>query len=218
MSTSNCPTLASALEQHGLTVPSPKLPLINAYCHTLWQWNGKINLTRHTDFETFVARDVVDTVQLSKVVNTGEQVLDVGSGGGVPGLLLAILRDDLEVTLTESTGKKASALRAMIDTLDLPVSVQSCRAEQVLEDFRFDSVVARAVGSLRKVLTWFQPHWDSIGRLLLIKGPRWVEERGEARHRGLMKSLALRRLAHYPMIGTESESVILQITRDRPSS
>ena len=100
----------------------------------------------------------------------------------------------------------------MVDALELPIAVQSCRAEQVLEDFRFDSVVARAVGSLRKVLPWFAPHWASIGRLLLIKGPRWTEERGEARHRGLMKSLELRRVAHYPLVGTESESVILQIT------
>jgi len=81
----------------------------------------------------------------------------------------------------------------------------------VLEDFRFDAVVARAVGSLRKVLTWLAPHWASIGRLLLIKGPQWVAERGEARHYGLMHKLELRRAAHYPMSGRDSESVILEI-------
>jgi len=66
---------------------------------------------------------------------------------------------------------------------------------------------------MAKVLGWFQPHWSSIGRLLMIKGPRWVQERKEARHLGLLKSLELRRLRTYPMPGTESESVILVLKK-----
>jgi 16S rRNA (guanine527-N7)-methyltransferase len=71
------------------------------------------------------------------------------------------------------------------------------------------------VAKLRKLLEWFRPHWPSIGRLLLIKGPAWVEERGEARHYGLMHALSLRKLAAYPLPGTDSESVILQIAAKR---
>jgi 16S rRNA (guanine527-N7)-methyltransferase len=55
--------------------------------------------------------------------------------------------------------------------------------------------------------------WHKIGRLLAIKGPRWVEERGEARHRGLLKGVDLRRLVSYNMPDTDSESVILQLSR-----
>ncbi len=62
-----------------------------------------------------------------------------------------------------------------------------------------------------KMLKWFEPHWAAIGRLLLIKGPKWTEERGEARHRGQLRQLELRRVASYPMVGTSSESVVLQI-------
>ena len=61
------------------------------------------------------------------------------------------------------------------------------------------------------MLKWFQPHWGSIGRLLSVKGPKWVEERGEARHRGLLQNVALRRAAVYTTPGTDAENVILKI-------
>ena len=141
-------------------------------------------------------------------------MLDIGSGGGVPGILLAILRPDLQVSLSESVGKKAAALRHMIETLDLPVAVHGCRGEELLEDFRFDSVVARAVGPLDKVLSWFpQRVWTSLGRILAIKGPRWPAEKNEAARRGLLRGLELECVARYPMSGSDAESVILEIRR-----
>ena len=57
----------------------------------------------------------------------------------------------------------------------------------------------------------FKPHWASIGRLLTIKGPSWVDERNEARRAGALHELELRVAAKYPMPGTESESVILKL-------
>ncbi len=73
--------------------------------------------------------------------------------------------------------------------------------------------MVRAVARLKKLLEWFRPHWGAFHRLLLLKGPSWVEERGEARHYGLLHDLTLRKLASYPLPGTESESVLLQICR-----
>ena len=71
----------------------------------------------------------------------------------------------------------------------------------------------RAVAKLKKLLEWCKPHWQSCDRLLVLKGPAWVAERGEARHYGLFNDLALRKLASYPLPGTDSESVLLQISR-----
>ena len=193
-----------------------QLAQIDRYCALLWDWNSKLNLTRHTDFDTFVSRDVVDSLELAKLLSANEEVLDVGSGGGVPGVLLAVLRPDLDMTMCESMQKKARVLASIASDLALPVAVHHCRAEQLLEDLRFDSVVARAVGPLWKILKWFEPYWASIGRLLLIKGPKWVDERAEARERGLLKHLELRRAAVYPLEGTHAESVILQLVRHRP--
>ncbi len=76
---------------------------------------------------------------------------------------------------------------------------------------KYNTLVIRAVAPLKKLLRWFQPHWKSFDRLLVIKGPAWVEERGEARHLGLLKNLAMRKLKTFPLPGTESESILLMI-------
>jgi 16S rRNA (guanine527-N7)-methyltransferase len=204
-------TLDTALARHGVNLPAEQRPLVDRYCRLLWDWNEKINLTRHTDYEKFVSRDLTDTQQLAALIHPNEEVLEIGSGGGVPGLLLALLRPDLTVTLTESIGKKAKVLTDMVRQLGVKVRVEAVRAEQVLKQERFDVTIARGVGPLDKLLTWLQPHWLSVGRLLAIKGPKWSEERGEARHRGLLHELELRKAAEYPLAGTESQSVILKL-------
>ena len=63
----------------------------------------------------------------------------------------------------------------------------------------------------RRILRWFRPRWENFDRLLVLKGPAWVEERGQARHQGLLRDMALRKLTEYPMAGTKSKSVLLQI-------
>ena len=209
-------SLREALTRHGPECSDEQSARLDDYGRRLWQWNTRINLTRHDNYDLFAARDVLDTARWCDQLKPGEEVLDVGSGGGVPGIVMAILRPDLEVSLCESVEKKARVLEDLVSQLDLPCAVHHARVEEVLEDLRFDTLTARAVGPLWKVLTWLQPHWHSIGRLLLVQGPRWVEQRGEARHRGLLGALEMRRLDSYPMPGTDSESVILQIRR-RPS-
>jgi len=121
-----------------------------------------------------------------------------------------------QISLSESVGKKAQALKAIVRDLDLPTPVYHDRAETVLEDLRFDALVARAVGPLWKMCKWFEPHWHSFGRLLAVKGPKWPEERKAARERGLLRNVELRKATAYRMPGTESDSVILQLRAKRP--
>ena len=209
--------LSSAMARHGIELPEPQVGTLQQYCGLLWEWNAKINLTRHTDHRTFVARDLVDSLAFAGFLRRGERILDVGTGGGVPGVVLAIVRGDLEVSLCESVGKKARAVRDMVEQLGLEVPVHHARAEEVLAQRRYDTLVIRAVARLRKLLDWLKPHWEAFDRLLVLKGPSWVEERGEARHYGLLRDLALRKLSSYPIAGTDSQSVLLQISpKSRP--
>ena len=166
------------------TNPAEHLPQLEAYCGALWEWNTKINLTRHTDFDLFARRDLLDTVRLANHIEQGEEVLDIGTGGGVPGLVLAIIRPDLTVS--------------------------------VLDDLRFHTLVTRAAGSISQLIGWVKEYWLSFDRMLAIKGPRWVTERKEARQRGLLNGVELRRVDAYNMPGTKSESVILQFRRNQP--
>jgi len=203
--------LATVLARHQIELPDAQVTRLQQYCELLWEWNEKVNLTRHTDYEKFVARDLVDSLAIAEFLGEGERVLDVGTGGGVPGVLLAIVRDDLDVVLCESVGKKARAVGDIVERLGLPIAVVHGRAEDLLTQQQFHTLVIRAVARLKKLLTWFQPHWEAFDRLLVLKGPSWVEERGEARHQGLLKPLALRKLKSYPLPGTDSESILLQV-------
>lgn len=210
-------SLEEALERNGITEKygefyPEQLKLLNDYVGMLWEWNERMNLTRHTTWDKFVSRDLVDTLELANLLEEGETVLDVGTGGGVPGIPLAILRPDLTVGLSESVVKKARAVQGIVVELGLEMTFFEGRAEAALQDYGFDTLFCRAVGPLWKILYWFEHEWNSIGRILAIKGPGWVDERAEARHKGLLRDLNLRKIVSYPLAGTESESVILSIT------
>lgn len=209
--TDTADTLEAALERHRIELPADQCRLVGQYAALLWEWNDKLNLTRHTDFDKFVGRDVRDTVELAKLLHPEEEVLDVGTGGGVPGVILSIIRPDLKVALCESIAKKANAVESMLRKLKLPTPLYHARANTLFEDFRYDALFARAVGPLTKLLSWFVDDWASVGRLLAIKGPNWTEERHEARTKGQLNNLQLRVAASYPLYGTASESFILKI-------
>jgi 16S rRNA (guanine527-N7)-methyltransferase len=210
--------LRAALIARGVECAPERLELLDRYREALWRWNEQLNLTRHTTLAKFVDRDVVDSWELAKLLPNGRRVLDIGAGGGVPGLIMAILRPDLRVTVCDSTQKKARVLESMVQELGLKVDVFGCRAEEVLAVRTFDAIVARAVAPLAKMLFWLAPHWKAFDELLMVKGRSWVDERAEARHRGLLKGKELRRAAVYEMAGVgddgaPGESVILRVTR-----
>ena len=211
MDQSSTDTLSAALVRHGIDLPDDQAEHLDRYCRALWAWNEKLNLTRHTDYERFVARDIIDSMALERFLEPAERVLDMGTGGGVPGVVLAILRPDLEITLCDSVAKKARAAAAIVDEIDLQIAVEHAPAQKLLEAKTYDTLVARAVAPLEKVLRWLEPCWESFKQLLIIQGPAWAEQRKAALHRGLLRNLELRRLASYPLPGTDSQSVVLRI-------
>lgn len=206
-------TLEEALEKFGIELPAKKVRLLKEYCEILWIWNERVNLTRHDDYDKFVSRDLVDSMRLAACLQKGEHVLDVGSGGGVPGLVVAILRPDVVVELCDSTGKKAEALGAIVDALGLETNVWYAKAEDLLRVHRFHTLTVRAVDKIAKLLTKLAPLWHAFDRILMIKGPNWPAERGEARHYNLLNNVALRKIDEYENPGAEHNSVILQFCR-----
>ena len=209
--------LADAVSRHALEVDAAAIPRLHAYHASLCAWNERLNLTRHLTVEKFVLRDLWDTLRLAELLSDGERVLDVGSGGGVPGVPLAILRPGIDVSLCESVGKKARALEAIVGELGLATPVHATRVERLLDPAdgaqRYDTLVARAVAPLWKFMRWLRPTPQAWERLLLIKGPSWVEERGEARHRGLMHGYQLRRVAEYRAPEMDSPSTVLEVRK-----
>lgn len=211
--------IAAACDRQGMAVPAQAIPPLAAYAERLWDWNERLNLTRHTDVERFVARDVADALALAPHLAQGERVLDVGTGGGMPGVLLAILRPDLRVELSESVGKRARAVTAILSEIGLALPVYEGPAQELVArrpfgPRRFDTLVVRAVAPLAKLLGWFEPLAESFGRLLVIKGPRWELELDEARSRRFVRAVSIHRIATWPLTGADGESVLLEIRAD----
>jgi 16S rRNA (guanine527-N7)-methyltransferase len=114
----------------------------------------------------------------------GGRLLDIGSGGGLPGLVVAIVRPDLDVHLLEATGKKAQFLREAAEELQVPVTVHEGRAEVLGRGplaNSFEIVTARAVAPMGRLVGLAAPFLAPGGRLHAIKGARWATELEEAR-------------------------------------
>jgi 16S rRNA (guanine527-N7)-methyltransferase len=208
--------IAAECGRLGLDVGPDSSHRLAAYATSLWSWNERLNLTRHLDVARFVGRDVADAAAVARHLARGERVLDVGTGGGAPGVILAILRPDLRVELCDSVGKKARAVAAIVAEAGLALPVHAAAAQALVAERRegpprFDTLVVRAVAPLAKLLRWFEPLADAYGRLLVIKGPRWEEEQAEAHHQGLGRKLSVRRIASWPLAGTDGETVLLEI-------
>jgi 16S rRNA (guanine527-N7)-methyltransferase len=148
------------------------------FCAALRRANERLNLTRITDAEGMALRHVIDSLTALRLLPASGTLADMGSGGGVPGLPLAIARPALRVTLLESRGRKAEALAGLVDELGLSprVRVVPERAESWLAEHGVQGVVARAVGTTEAVLTLLSPVRRGFRRLVLMKGPSVDDE------------------------------------------
>lgn len=207
-------TLPAALARHSIELPAQQIAGLDAYCRALWAMNEKLNLTRHTTYEKFVSRDLKDVLALVPHVGQGDRVIDVGTGGGVPGVVLKILRPDITMTLTDSVQKKARAVGEIVKEIGIHANVHAGRAEEVLAAGPVETLVIRAVAPLAKLATWFYPVRDRFQKMLVIKGPSWVEERHEAKQKRLLISWELRKLEEWPLPGTHNHSVLLELKRE----
>jgi 16S rRNA (guanine527-N7)-methyltransferase len=121
------------------------------YLALLVKWNGRINLTAIRDEEGVLARHFVESIACAKALPADiGTLLDFGSGGGFPGVPIALCRPEIAVTLAESQGKKAAFLQEAVRVLDLPATVHAGRAESL--SGQFDCVTLRAVDRMQQAI------------------------------------------------------------------
>ena len=148
------------------------------------EWNAtRMNLTRLTSPREIAVKHFLDSLALLTVVVLPEnsRIVDVGTGPGLPGLALKIVRPDLQVTLLDSTAKKLLFCRAAADALGCPdVKTVHARAEDVAKmpalAGQFDCVVARAVAPLDRLLSWLAPFVRQGGVVIALKGTNVSDE------------------------------------------
>ena len=146
-------------------------------------WNAKINVISRKDMEHFYERHVLHSLAIAKVIQfkPETQILDVGTGGGFPGVPLAILFPEVSFHLVDSIGKKIKVVQEVSNALELTnLSAEHARAEQV--SGQFDFVVSRAVTRLTEFYPWVQNKFnkksfnDLDNGILYLKGVDLMEE------------------------------------------
>lgn len=174
------------LARLGVTLDAAKISKLGEFLALLIAMNDQMNLTSVTAPDEAWSRHVLDALSLVPHfadIPGSSRVLDVGSGGGVPGLPLAIARPDLRVTLLDATEKKVAFLRSAAARLGLANVDAVCgRAESVDLGAPFEVVTARAVAKISALLPWTAPFAKRGGRLLFIKGARAEIELEDAKN------------------------------------
>ena len=147
------------------------------------EWNQKINVISRADIEHLYIRHILHSLAIAKVISFHPQtkILDVGTGGGFPGIPLAILFPDTDFLLIDSVGKKIKVVQAVADELQLKnVNALNIRVEQVKE--KFDFVVSRAVTAFPQFVSLIEKNISPVGKnalpngILYLKGGDFNEE------------------------------------------
>ena len=144
------------------------------------EWNSKINVISRKDMDYFYERHVLHSLGIARVrqFEAGSRVLDVGTGGGFPGIPLAILFPEVEFHLVDSIAKKIKVVDSAIATLNLKnVTTQQTRVEDL--DEQYDYAVSRAVARMITFYRWVHKQVKSGGSILYLKGGDLTEEMEE---------------------------------------
>ena len=198
---------------------------LHRWCEAFLRLNTEINLSAARDFDTLWTRHVEDSLQLMNLpeVNAARSIVDLGTGGGFPGIPLAICRPETPVTLMDSVQKKLRAIESLAGECGVKnIEIVAGRAEDLAHDpglrFHFDLVVARAVAPL--------PVWVELaagfvrpgGHIVAMKGTDVTREIEDARGAMGMLGLGKLRLVPYPMGDLTFHLVVMEMLKKVPSN
>jgi 16S rRNA (guanine527-N7)-methyltransferase len=152
---------------------------ILAYVELLIKWNAAYNLTAIRDPKEMMTKHIMDSLSITPYIN-GERILDIGTGAGLPGILLALLKPESSIILLDSNGKKTRFLTQVKATLKLHnVEIVNSRVETYTPPDLFDCIVSRAFATIAKTLDLAQHLCQPAGVFLLMKGIYPTEEIAE---------------------------------------
>ncbi len=172
----NTEKLDEGCTELGIELDSEQKEKIIIHLETLAKWNKTLNLTAITDMEQMIIQHALDSLAVYPFIKPG-RLLDIGTGGGFPGLPLAILYPELEVTLLDTRGRRVEFLRNVCLKLGLRnVSLVNSRVEDYRPTQKFDTLTTRAFSSMSDMLKWTTALQHPGCRLAALKGKMPVEE------------------------------------------
>jgi 16S rRNA (guanine527-N7)-methyltransferase len=169
--------LSAGIAALGIALPEGAQDKLLAYVALLAKWNRTYNLTAVRDETDMVTHHLLDSLVVSPYLPDGTRLVDVGSGAGLPGLVLAIARPDLEIESVEAVQKKAAfQQQAKIELGLANVSIYCGRVQALEPAVQFDVVISRAFSSLVEFVRLTDRLVGRYGRLLAMKGAAPADE------------------------------------------
>ncbi len=162
--------LCSSVQQVPLVLSDRQLDLLWQYFELFTKWNKAYNLSAIRDEHGVITKHLLDSLSVATLIE-GERIIDVGTGGGLPGIPLAIALPDRHFTLLDSAGKKTRFLFQVKQSLKLEnVQVENLRVEAYQPQQRYDGVISRAFASLRDMCAYCQHLIKQEGKFFAMKG------------------------------------------------
>lgn len=205
-----------------MAVSEKQIEQLVQYAKMLTEWNEKVNLTAITEPIEIAEKHFLDCAMCLKTGVSGK-VIDVGTGAGFPGLVLKILKPDMELCLLDSLQKRIAFLEAVSESLGLTgISFVHARAEDGGRDVAlretFDFAVARAVANLSTLSEYCLPFVRVGGSFVAMKGPKAAEEMEQAKNAVLKLGGTFFDVCEEKIPETCYEHVIITIKKVRPTS
>lgn len=200
-------SLVKGVAELGLNLTEAKLDLLYRYIKSLDKWNKAYNLTAIRDPQVMVSHHLLDSLAIIPFLK-GTRFADIGTGGGMPGIPLAIVFPEREFVLVDSNGKKTRFLVQLASELGLKnVKVENCRAEQLVDKRGFDMVLSRAFASLQDMVSVTEHLLAEQGCWLAMKGQHPEKEITALGSGVLVEEI---HSLNVPDIDAERHAVILQ--------
>ena len=185
-----------------LNVSRETLDIFSVYGETLAKWQSKINLISGKTLDNVWRRHFLDCAQLHNLLPSGtKNILDIGSGAGFPGLVLAVMGVK-NVTLVESDLKKCLFLSEVLRQTGKHANIINCRIEE-FDGGYFDIITARALAPMDKLLSYINPHFGPTTRGVFLKGERLDRELTKAKKQWKLKYKT------FPSITDDGGSIII---------
>lgn len=160
--------------QYHIELEPSEEAIFRKFLSLFMEYNAHTNLSAIRTPEGIIEKHFIDSLMLGNFIELHGKVLDIGSGGGFPGILLKVLFPDVDFTLMDSVGKKVRAMNHFIDSLGLTgIRAIQARAEEVVKlpkyKRQFDFVISRATAYLPQILEWAEPFLAKDGQIILYK-------------------------------------------------
>lgn len=188
------------------------------YYELFEKWNAKISLMSVSSYEEFVNKHVIDSLECLGLVGDAKSLLDLGTGGGFPGIPLKIAKPEMEVVVLDATRKKISFCEEVIRDLGLQgIDAVWGRAEDegVIKGLgAFDAVISRATWELKEYLKFAYVYVGLSGKIISMKGANWNEELVAAEKNIKELHLKFKEVYEYALTSGEKRAVLVFVREE----